>query len=74
MGIKQIQIRIYPDGSIQTETKNIKGKKCLKYVTPIEALLDARTVDSEFTSEYYETEESLEQQDFQDVEVETIEN
>ena len=37
-------------------TKNIKGKQCLKYLLPLEQLLDAKIVDSDFTSEYYETE------------------
>ncbi|MBR6979519.1 MAG: DUF2997 domain-containing protein [Prevotella sp.] len=53
---RQIQIRIFPDGRIEAETKNIKGKQCLKYLLPLEQLLDAKIVDSDFTSEYYETE------------------
>ena len=53
---KQIKIRIFPDGHIETVTKNIKGKQCLKYLQPLEQLLDAQVTDSEFTSEYYETE------------------
>lgn len=73
MCTKQIQIRIYPDGTVRAETKNIKGKKCLKYIAPIETLLRARTVDSNFTSEYYEIEESLKQEIIQDIEVEKVE-
>lgn len=57
---KQIEIRICPDGTIDTVTRNIKGKACLKYIAVLEQLLEAQTVDSEFTSEYYE-EEILEQ-------------
>ena len=53
---KQIQIRIFPDGHIETVTKNTKGKQCLKYLQPLEQLLDAQVTDSEFTSEYYESE------------------
>lgn len=53
---KQIQIRIFPDGHIEAVTKNMKGKQCLKYLQPLEQLLDAQVTDSEFTSEYYETE------------------
>lgn len=53
---KQIEIRIYPNGEIKTTTHNIKGKSCLDYIKPLETLLDARVVDSEFTSEYYEQE------------------
>ena len=53
---KQIQIRIFPDGHIEAVTHNIKGKQCLKYLLPLEQLLDAQMVDSDFTSEYYESE------------------
>ena len=52
---KQIKIRIYPDGKIESQTVNIKGKSCLKYIQPLESLLEAKIVDSEFTQEYYES-------------------
>ncbi|MGN0193782.1 MAG: DUF2997 domain-containing protein [Pseudoramibacter sp.] len=52
---KQIQVRIFPDGRIEAETKNIKGNTCLKYIKPLEEMLQAKTVDSHFTDEYYET-------------------
>lgn len=58
---KQIQIRIYPDGKIESQTVNIKGKTCLKCIKLLESLLDAKVVDSEFTSEYYETSNILEE-------------
>lgn len=53
---KQIKLRIYPDGIVQAEVEGIKGKKCTKYIGIIEELLDAKVVDSEYTSEYYESE------------------
>lgn len=53
---KQIKIRIFADGHIEAVTKNVKGKQCLKYLQPLEQMLDAQVTDSEFTSEYYETE------------------
>lgn len=53
---KQIKLRIYKDGIVQAEVEGIKGKKCAKYIGVIEKLLDARVVDSEYTSEYYESE------------------
>lgn len=62
---RQIKIRIYADGHIESATQHIKGKECLKYLQPIAALLEARVTDSAFTSEYYETEE--EQADTQTV-------
>lgn len=54
---KQIQIRILPDGIIEAKTLNIKGKQCLKVIAPLERLLEAETVNSDFIEEYYETEE-----------------
>ena len=51
---KQIKIRIYPDGKIESQTVNIKGKSCLKHIKSLESLLEAKVIDSEFTSEYYE--------------------
>ncbi len=58
MGRKQIQIRIYNDGTIKSHTKNIKGKTCLKYMKIIEEMCAARAIDSEFTTEYYENEQT----------------
>ena len=51
---KQIKIRIFPDGSVQAITENIKGKQCLQYIQPLEKALEARVVYSEFTKDYYE--------------------
>jgi hypothetical protein len=53
---KQIEIRIYRNGRIETVTHNIKGKACLDYIEPLETLLEAKVVDSKFTNEYYEQE------------------
>ena len=60
MGQKQIQIRIFNDGTIKSHTKNIKGKTCLKYMKIIEEMCEARAIDSEFTTEYYENEQNIE--------------
>lgn len=56
---KQIKIRIFPDGHIESETVGIKGKSCLNYVKEVENLTGAKTVKSEFTKEYNETEQHL---------------
>lgn len=53
---KQIRIRVYPDGRIESETVGIKGKACTNYIKEIEDLTGGQTVNSEFTPEYYETE------------------
>lgn len=59
--MKQIEICIHPDGKIDAETLGIKGKSCLKYVELLEKMLHAQTVDSDYTSEYYESEEEMTQ-------------
>lgn len=56
---KQLQIRIYPNGEIEAKTLGIKGEKCTGYIPTLEALLQARTVESAFTEEYYQTEVHL---------------
>lgn len=53
---KQIKIRVYPDGRIESETVGIKGKSCLNYIKEVEQLTGAKTVYSEFTEEYYQQE------------------
>ena len=59
---RQLQVRIYPDGRIESKTLNVKGKQCEKYLNVMERLTDARVVDSEYTPEYYENEVILEEQ------------
>ncbi|ABR35926.1 MULTISPECIES: DUF2997 domain-containing protein [Clostridium] len=53
---KKIQLRIYPDGTVQANVEGIKGKKCTDYIKIIEDILDAEVIDSEYTPEYYESE------------------
>lgn len=52
--MKKIQVRIFPDGKIESKTVGIKGDNCLDYVKIIEKITNARTTDSSFTDEYYE--------------------
>ncbi|MFD1706126.1 DUF2997 domain-containing protein [Siminovitchia sediminis] len=52
---KKLKIKIAEDGSVFAETIGIKGKDCLEYIELLEELLDAETVDSRYTEEYYET-------------------
>lgn len=56
---KKLRIQIFQDGQIQAEVLGVKRKKCTDYISLLEDLLDAETVDSEYTSEYYEPEENL---------------
>lgn len=53
---KQIKIRVYPDGRIESETVGIKGKSCLNYIKEVEQITGAKTVYSEFTEEYHQQE------------------
>lgn len=57
--MKKIKLRIYTDGKIEAETNGIKGKACLDYISILEALTGATTVDSDFTAEYHQTENLL---------------
>ena len=52
---QQLQVRIHPDGKIDAKTLGIKGSKCADYIEIFERLLDARTVESSYTEEYYQT-------------------
>lgn len=52
---KQIKLRIYPDGLVQASVEGVKGKKCTNYIKIIEELLEAQIIDSEYTPEYYES-------------------
>ncbi len=56
---KRIRIEIFSDGTIQAETQGIKGKKCLDYIKILDEILEAETVDSQHTPEYYQKEKVL---------------
>lgn len=68
--MKRVNVRIFPDGRIEAETHGIKGKECTEYIRVLEELMEAETVDSSYTSEYYETEhlaqESIRQHDLRE--------
>lgn len=59
---ERIQVRIFPDGRIFAETKGIKGEKCTDYLKILEELLNAETVKSAYTDEFYEVEQVHTQQ------------
>ena len=56
MDSKKIKIRLTEDGNIFAETIGVKGKDCMAYIELLEQILDADTIDSDFTADYYETE------------------
>lgn len=51
---KKIQIRIMPDGTIESKTINIKGRTCAQYAEIISTLTNSRIIDQQYTDEYYE--------------------
>lgn len=53
----QIQVRIYPDGKIESKTLGIKGKKCTDYIPIFEKMLHAKVIESNYTDEYYQIEQ-----------------
>lgn len=54
-----MEVTIGVDGSIQARTIGLKGKKCLQTISELEDLLDAQTVDSSYTNEFYEEIEQI---------------
>jgi hypothetical protein len=56
----RIIVRIGRDGTISAETKGMRGQRCLDSIQVLEDLLDAETVSSAFTNEYYTATESQE--------------
>ena len=54
---QRIIVEIQQDGQINVETKGIKGPKCRDYIRVLEQLLEAETIDSSYTAEYFETEQ-----------------
>jgi len=71
MNKKKLCVRIYPNGKIETQTLNIKGKKCNKVFEILENLLSAKIIDSSYTAEYYEKEETI-LKDYQENNVQNI--
>ena len=49
---KQLVVRLKADGTVDAETFGMTGEECLGYITALEDLLDATTVESSFTSDY----------------------
>lgn len=44
---KRVKIRILPDGTVQAETKGIKGEKCTDYILILEELLQAEAIEAQ---------------------------
>ena len=58
--MKQITIKIAPDGIITADTINMHGEECQKYISILEELLNAVAIDSSYKKEFY-TKENTEE-------------
>ncbi len=56
---KKLSINVDPDGNIKAETLGIHGSKCLDYVSVLEDLLDAQSIESKFTADYLKVESEI---------------
>lgn len=67
MAKKQLKIKLLPNGEIKMETIGVKGKKCLDYIQMLKLLADVKITKQEFTDEYYESEETVVNQNEQNI-------
>lgn len=67
MAKKQLKIKLLPNGEIQMQTVGVKGKKCLDYVEMLKHLADVRIAKQELTSEYYEEDIEVYNENIQDI-------
>ncbi|MQA94845.1 MAG: DUF2997 domain-containing protein [Streptosporangiales bacterium] len=51
--VKRLIITVGRDGTVRAETKGVFGSACLDDVALLEDLLDATTVESNFTEDYH---------------------
>ena len=54
----ELEIKIEKDGKVRVEVKGAKGKGCLAYAKLLEKLI-GRMESQDFTSEYYEPDETV---------------
>ncbi len=53
---KGIEVRLRPDGTIETETFGMVGEECLAYTEVLEQLLEAQVSESRVLPEMFATE------------------
>jgi hypothetical protein len=51
----KIVLTVTSEGVVSAETKGLVGRGCLDYITILEDLLDARTIESAYTADYART-------------------
>lgn len=52
MAQKQLIVQVHKDGTVNAETIGMFGDECLDYISVLEDLLEAETVQSSFTEDY----------------------
>lgn len=64
-GQPRIVVTVTSEGVVSAETRDLLGERCLDYVTVLEDLLAARTVQSGYTADHARTtaREQLEERD-----------
>jgi hypothetical protein len=58
MSARRIIVTLGRDGTVRAETSGIPGVACLEAIPLLEDLLDAETIDSSLTTDYYAVEAS----------------
>ena len=59
---KKLKIKLLANGKVEMTTEGIKGKKCLDYIEFLKEIADVSIDKTEYTSEYYEPSNELEQE------------
>lgn len=57
--MEEVKVTIDEEGNVKVTVFGVKGTRCLEVTEKLEALLGGQ-VEREFTSEYYQEEESVE--------------
>ncbi|MFC9996852.1 DUF2997 domain-containing protein [Nocardia sp. NPDC127526] len=52
----RITVTIAADGQVSAQTHDTVGAQCLPYIQVLENLLEATTIDSEYTGDWWKTE------------------
>ena len=56
--VKQLKIKLLPNGMIEMETVGVKGKQCLEYAKFMEKIANAEITKQKLTDEYYQENET----------------
>jgi hypothetical protein len=59
--IQEIDVYILPNGEVKIEVRGVKGKKCLALTKDLENLLGGAIENREFTDEFNNNEQELDQ-------------